>query len=167
MLMKKFFLALMIALAAIPVFAQEPDSIPTQGSESQSVINQNVNTFTRGKGFFARPEVFGGFFLNGGYQFSPYFQASLGAGITIDPVFVVHGGVRVYTGVKKWAGMFDYHVGFCNYSGYFLTRHTLIGGASYKDLDFGAGIHYLTLGGNGVLSPAISIGWNIRFYKHR
>ena len=165
--MKNFFLALMIALAAIPVFAQEPDSIPTQGSESQSVINQNVNTFTRGKGFFARPEVFGGFFLNGGYQFSPYFQASLGAGITIDPVFVVHGGVRVYTGVKKWAGMFDYHVGFCNYSGYFLTRHTLIGGASYKDLDFGAGIHYLTLGGNGVLSPAISIGWNIRFYKHR
>ena len=165
--MKNLLFAVMMALLAIPVVAQEPVSKPAQEPDPQSVINQKVNTFTRGKGFFARPEVFGGFFLNGGYQFNPYIQASLGAGITIDPVFVVHGGARVYTGVKKWAGMFDYHVGVCNYAGYFLTRHTLIGGASYKDLDFGAGIHYLTLGGVGGLGPALCIGWNIRFYQHR
>lgn len=158
--MKKFLLVLMMALLTIPALAQ------TEG-DSGTVIQQKPNTFTRGKGFLARPEVFGGFFLNGGYQFSPYVQASLGVGITIDPVFVTHGGIRVYTGVKKWTGMFDYHVGFCNYSGYFLTRHTLIGGASYKDFDFGAGIHFLTAGGAAAISPAIAIGWNIRFYEHR
>ena len=39
--------------------------------------------------------------------------------------------------------------------------------SSYKDFDFGAGIHFLTAGGAAAISPAIAIGWNIRFYEHR
>jgi len=92
--MKKLLLIVMMALLAIPVFAQ------TEG-KSETVVNQKTSTYTRGKGFLARPELYGGLFLNGGYQLNPYVQVSLGAGITIDPVFVVHGGARVYTGVKK------------------------------------------------------------------
>lgn len=167
--MKKIFLITMMALMAIPVFAQEPESKPAQETESQTVINQKVNTFTRGKGFLARPELYGGLFLNGGYQFNPYVQATLGVGVTLDPVFVTHAGVRVYTGVKKWAGMFDYHAGICNYSGITILRHSIVGGASYKDLDFGIGFQYVSapnVGASG-LGLLITTGWNIRFYEHR
>lgn len=160
--MKKLLLIVMMALLVIPVFAQ------TEG-KSETVVNQKTSTYTRGKGFLARPELYGGLFLNGGYQFNPYVQVSLGAGITIDPVFVVHGGARVYTGVKKWAGMFDYHAGFCNYSGIMILRHCIVGGASYKDLDFGAGIQYVSAPNVGAagIGPLLTVGWNIRFYEHR
>jgi hypothetical protein len=168
-MMKKFLLVLLITLLAIPVVAQESESQPTSEPESQPVITQKVNTFTRGKGFLARPELYGGFFLNGGYQFNPYVQATLGVGVTLDPVFITHAGVRVYTGVKKWAGMFDYHAGICNYSGITILRHSIVGGASYKDLDFGIGFQYVSapnVGASG-LGLLITIGWNIRFYEHR
>lgn len=78
-----------------------------------------------GRGFFVRPDVFGGFFLNGGYQLNPYIQASLGIGATfimdntsqlsVDLVGMAHGGIRVYTGVKPWAGLIDYHAGVFRY----------------------------------------------------
>lgn len=123
--------------------------------------------FTRGKGFLVRPEAYGGFLLNLGYQFNPYFQVTLGGGLTIDPSMVAQAGVRVYTNDDKWAGMIDYHYRVHKYSGNMFSNHLLAGGASFKDLDFGVGIQFLNMGGNHGIVPAITIGYNIRFYKHR
>ena len=123
--------------------------------------------FTRGKGFLIRPELYNGFFVNGGYQVNPFFQVSLGAGVTIDPVFLSSAGVRVYTNEGHWAGMFDYHVRIGKYSGYLIADNALIGGASYKDLDFGIGIHLMSVAGQLGFGPSVSVGWNIRFYDHR
>ena len=167
--MKKLLLVVMMALLAIPVFAQNE-------GKSESVVNQKTNTFTRGKGFFARPDFYGGFFLNGGYQFNPYVQASLGAGISLiqinsnqlGGVFAAHAGARVYTGEKKWAAMFDFHSGVFNYAGYTFFRHSIVAGASYKDLDFGPGLAYISIPNQGAgLGLLITLGWNVRFYPHR
>ncbi|MBQ3710223.1 MAG: hypothetical protein II887_05930 [Bacteroidales bacterium] len=160
--MKKFFLILAIALMAIPALAQE-------------------NTYTRGKGFFVRPDVYGGFFANAGYQFNPYVQVSAGPGLllilsnsvnnnlSIDLAGSVHGGVRVYTGKKPWTGLIDYHLGAMWYDSDLIWRHALVGGASYKDLDFGGGVQVMMnpntnqVIGAGVL---VTVGYNFRFYKH-
>ncbi|MBQ3709896.1 MAG: hypothetical protein II887_04250, partial [Bacteroidales bacterium] len=86
--MKKFFLILAIALMAIPALAQE-------------------DTYTRGKGFFVRPDVYGGLFANVGYQINPYLQISVGPGalllvdnssnFSVELAGTAHGGIRVYT----------------------------------------------------------------------
>ena len=156
--MKKFFLVLAIALMTIPTFAQD-------------------DTYTRGKGFFARPDIYGGFFANVGYQNNPYFQVSLGPGLLfiinntgtdIDLSGMVHGGIRAYTSTNKWTGLIDYHAGILQYQGYQVWRHSLVGGASYKDLDFGGGLQVM-FGPNGQIigyGPLITAGWNFRFYKH-
>ena len=59
--MKKALLVLVIAMLAIPSLAQD-------------------DSYTRGRGFFVRPEMYGGFFANVGYQISPYVQVSVGPG---------------------------------------------------------------------------------------
>ena len=123
--------------------------------------------YTRGKGFLIRPEVYGGFFLNGGYQFNPYFQVTAGAGVTIDPAVVGQAGARVYTNKGKWAGMIDYHYRRGKYSGQSFTDHVIAGGASYKDLDFGGGFQIVTLGNQTGIGIAITVGWNFRLYKHK
>ena len=157
--MKKLFLVLAIALMAIPAMAQN-------------------ETYTRGSGFFVRPDVYGGFFANVGYQFNPYVQASVGPGVlllinttgnlSVDIAGTVHGGVRVYTGKKPWTGMIDYHVGAFRYNSNPIWRHAIVGGASYKDLDFGGGLQ-LMFGPNSQLvgyGPLVTVGYNFRFYKH-
>ena len=58
--MKKLLLVLAIAMMAIPSLAQD---------------------YTRGRGFFVRPEMYGGFFANVGYQISPYVQVSVVPGL--------------------------------------------------------------------------------------
>ena len=132
------------------------------------------SNYTRGKGFLIRPELYNGFFVNGGYQFNPFWQVSIGAGVSIDPAFVTHAGVRAYTNEGKWAGMIDYKARIGKVSGYLFTDSALVGGASYKDLDFGIGIHvlyfpnYLGLGQPALgLGPSVTVGWNIRLYRHR
>jgi hypothetical protein len=156
--MKKLFLVLAIAMMAIPSFAQD---------------------YTRGSGFFVRPDVYGGFFANVGYQISPYVQVSVGPGalflinnpgnnVSIDFVGTVHGGVRVYTGKNPWTGFVDYHVGAFRYNRDPIWRHSLVGGASYKDLDFGAGLQ-INFGPNSQVvgyGPVITVGYNFRFYRH-
>lgn len=136
-------------------------------------------SYTRGRGFFVRPDVYGGFFANVGYQFNPYFQVSVGPGAlllinntgnkySIDLAGTVHGGVRAYTGAKEWTGMIDYHVGAFRYEGYPIWRHAIAGGASYKDLDFGGGLQIM-FGPNGQVigyGPLVTVGYNFRFYKH-
>lgn len=63
--------------------------------------------------------------------------------------------------------MFDYHIGLVNYSGWNLVRHTIVGGASYKDFDFEAGLLYISDGYSSGIGFSITIGYNIRCYKHR
>ena len=157
--MKKLLLVLAIAMMAIPSLAQD---------------------YTRGKGFFVRPEMYGGFFANVGYQISPYVQVSVGPGalilmnvtgnndLSVDLLGTVHGGVRVYTGKNPWTGFVDYHVGAFRYKTEPIWRHSLVGGASYKDLDFGGGLQMM-FGPNAQVfgyGPLITVGYNFRFYKH-
>ena len=156
--MKKLLLVLAIAMMAIPSLAQD---------------------YTRGSGFFVRPDVYGGFFANVGYQISPYVQVSVGPGalflinntgnnVSVDLAGTAHGGVRVYTGKNPWTGFVDYHVGAFRYNRDPVWRHSLVGGASYKDLDFGAGMQ-VNFGPNSQVigyGPVITVGYNFRFYKH-
>ena len=134
------------------------------------------STFTRGHGFLVRPEVYGGLLLNAGYQFNPYFQMTVGAGVTIDPATVAHAGVRVYTNKGKWAGMIDYHYCIGNYYGTNaygtmtsrrFVDHKFVGGASFKDLDFGLGFQFAVLGNQITYGFVTTVGYNIRFYKHK
>lgn len=157
--MKKLLLILAIAMMAIPSLAQD---------------------YTRGRGFFVRPDLYGGFFANVGYQISPYVQVSVGPGalflfnttgndVSVGFTGSVHGGVRVYThGNNPWSALIDYHVGAFRYNRDPVWRHSLVGGASYKDLDFGAGFQ-INFGPNAKVigyGPVITVGYNFRFYKH-
>ena len=158
--MKKVLLVLAIALMAIPALAQN-------------------DSYTRGRGFFIRPELYGGLFVNVGYQINPYVQLSVGPGgsllmsqsgsnISVDFTGMVHGGVRIYTNDKPWAGMIDYHAGVLKNGKNLAQRHSLVGGASYKDLDFGGGLQIM-FGPNAQVigyGPLITVGYNIRFYEH-
>lgn len=123
--------------------------------------------FTRGKGFVIRPELYSGVNATLGYQINPYVQLSGGFGFGLDGGFLTSFGVRTYTSDNDWAGMFDYHIGLVNYSGWNLVRHTIVGGASYKDFDFGAGLLYISDGYDSGIGFSITIGYNIRCYKHR
>lgn len=156
--MKKLLLVLAIAMMAIPSLAQD---------------------YTRGRGFFVRPEMYGGFFANVGYQISPYVQVSVGPGVlllinqagnnvSVDIKGTVHGGVRVYTGKNPWTGLIDYHVGAFRYNSDPILRHALVGGASYKDLDFGAGFQMMFAPNAQVFGygPLVTVGYNFRFYRH-
>ena len=121
----------------------------------------------------------GDFFANVGYQISPYVQVSVGPGalllfnvtnnnVSVDLAGTVQGGVRVYTGKKPWTGLIDYHVGAFRYNRDPIWRHALVGGASYKDLDFGGGMQ-VTFGPNGQVygfGPLFTVGYNFRLYKH-
>lgn len=157
--MKKLLLVLAIAMMAIPSLAQD---------------------YTRGRGFFVRPELYGGLFVNVGYQISPYVQVSVGPGgtlfinqsgsnVSVDFTGMIHGGVRVYTnGNNPWSALIDYHVGAYRYNSDPVWRHSLVGGASYKDLDFGAGFQMMFAPNAQVFGygPLVTVGYNFRFYKH-
>lgn len=137
-----------------------------QNSDKWNFSNLN---FTRGSGFVIRPELYSGLFATIGYQINPYVQISGGFGFGLDG----YGGssttigLRTYTSDAKWTVLFDYHIGFVSIQGLRLTRHTIVGGASYKDFDFGAGLLYLTDNYNSGTGLSITLGYNIRCYKHR
>ena len=123
------------------------------------------SSYTRGSGFVIRPELYRGFYLSLGYQINPFVQPFLSIGAGGDGL-ASSAGARIYTKEGEWAGMIDVRA---NYNiDYELFGASLVGGASYKDLDFGGGLAYLTNGGNkNHLLGVISVGWNIRCYKHR
>ena len=154
--MKKLFLVLVIAMMAIPSFAQ--------------------NGSPRCQGFFIRPSLYGGVFVDAGYQFNPYIQASAGGGISLVmangslvdsyPAYIAHGGVRAYTSRNKWAGMFDYHAGYHNFRGRDYIRQSLVGGASFDNLDFGGGLFLIhNTSGDYVYGLLVTVGWNFRFCR--
>lgn len=125
--------------------------------------------FTRGSGFVIRPELYSGLLATFGYQVNPYIQlsGSIGFGFGEYSTLVTVIGIRAYTSDKSWAAFFDYHGGFESLSGINVGRHTIVAGASYKDLDFGAGIGYASLGEYSGTGLSITLGYNIRCYKHR
>lgn len=154
--MKKLLLVLAIAMMAIPSLAQ--------------------NDSPRCQGFFVRPSLYGGAFVDAGYQFNPYIQASVGGGISlmvrnisgvaIDPAYVAHGGIRVYTSKNRWAGMIDYHAGYCNFLGKDFLRQSLVGGASFDNLDFGGGLYLMNnTKGEYAYGFLVTVGWNFRFCR--
>ena len=156
--MKKLLLVLTIVMMAIPSLAQD-------------------GSFTRCQGFFVRPSLYGGAFVDAGYQFNPYIQASVGGGVSlivrkfsqiaIDPAYVAHGGIRVYTSKNRWAGMIDYHAGYSNLLGNDYLRQTLVGGASFDNLDFGGGLYLMNnTNGGYAYGYLVTVGWNFRFCKH-
>ena len=125
--------------------------------------------FSRGSGFVIRPELYSGLFATLGYQINPYVQLSGGLGFGLDQYggMITALGIRTYTSDANWAAMFDYHIGLVSIQGLSLTRHTIIGGASYKDFDFGAGLMYITDGYDSGIGLSITLGYKIRCYKHR
>ena len=130
-------------------------------SQNQQSSNMKSYSFTRGRGFFIRPEFYRGLFATCGYQFNPYLQTFLSAGYGDDITFAA--GVRVYTNDNNGAGMIDTRAGLNGY-GYILS---LVGGASYKDWDFGiGGMAYIDVHQTWLV-PVISVGWNYRCYQHQ
>ncbi len=134
------------------------------GFESELGLNgiKEDGTFTRGKGFVIRPELYRGVFASFGYQINPYVQAMLSVGLGDG----VEGamGIRAYTGEANWVGMFDLRLSLTNLV---LPGVAMAAGASYKDLDFGVGFKYYTNGYEYLVVPVITVGWNIRCYDHR
>ncbi len=137
-----------------------------EGQQSMNVQQgKYISSYTRGSGFVIRPELYRGFYLSLGYQINPFVQPLLSIGIGGDGL-ASSVGVRIYTNEGIWAGMIDVRA---NYNiDYELYGASLVGGASYKDLDFGGGLAYLTNGrSQNYLLGVISVGWNIRCYRHR
>jgi len=134
---------------------------------AQNQEKLSYDEYTRGSGFVIRPELYSGFFATIGYQINPYVQLSGGLGFGADGGSGVSFGVRTYTADAPWAAIFDYHIGTVNGMGLSLIRHTFVVGASYKDFDIGTGLLYLTDGYDAVIGLSITLGYNIRCYKHR
>ena len=124
--------------------------------------NQSNNSFSRGKGFVIRPELYRGLFVNFGYQINPYIQtfACFGYGDGVESGL----GLRAYTGDADWVAMFDLRFSLTDFS---FPGTSLVAGASYKDLDFGAGVKCYTDGYYYLLVSVLTVGWNIRCYEHR
>ena len=131
------------------------------GSDKDVEIKKLV--FTRGHGFFLRPELYRGLYLTLGMQVNPFMQiqASIGYGDGVT----ASGGFRFYTNDNKWAGMFDVRYSRVNLNGYTFNGLFAVTGASYKIFDFGGGVVYYSDGTSDVWMPVISVGWNIRCYK--
>ncbi|MBR1849836.1 MAG: hypothetical protein IJ789_00520 [Bacteroidales bacterium] len=130
----------------------------TDGLETYSLMPaRGYNSFTRGQGFVIRPELYRGFFASFGYQINTYVQTflSVGYGDGLESAL----GVRSYTGDANWVAMFDLRFSLTNFV---LPGVSLVAGASYKDLDFGAGLKYYTDGYYYLIMPVVSVGWNIR-----
>ena len=152
--MKKILTTLFVAMLAMStgVFAQ------TEESE-----------FSRGQGYFIRPELYGAVLGEFGYQINPSLQFSLGAGFeladnTAVPELVV--GVRAYATDTKWTAFFDYHIGMLLIGSYSVPDHRVTAVASYKNFDFGGGIMYANLDGTGFWAPCLNIGYNFRFHRN-
>lgn len=137
-------------------------SQPPAFSQSTSFSSKGYSSYTRGSGFYVRPELYRGFFVTLGYQFNPYVQSlvSVGYGDGITGSI----GARAYTNDGNWAAMFDLRLSTINFS---VHGVSLVAGAAYKDLDFGVGGSFYTDGYNYLILPVFTIGWNIRCYEHR
>ena len=137
----------------------------TSMAQAQNVESAaNGNYFSRGQGFFIRPELYGAIMVEAGYQLNPYLQVSAGIGTEIgnNGGNIVYAtdlvlGARAYASETKWTGFLDYHIGI-----------TMMGGYGVPDL--GAGIMFATANGtglgSGVLAPCLTFGYNIRFNRH-
>lgn len=171
--MKKSIIILVAMLLGGNLFAQFALlSRPTDGYElgltdktditktsSQSI---GYSSYTRGTGFYVRPELYRGLFVTLGYQFNPYVQSLLSIGYGDGLTGSI--GARAYTNEGNWAAMFDLRLSSINFS---IHGVSLVAGAAYKDLDFGLGGSFYTDGYYYLIVPVLTVGWNIRCYDHR
>lgn len=139
---------------------------------AQKTEDTPATNYTRGKGFFVRPEFCNGLLANVGYQLNPYVQLSGNIGAALgnenSPIALVATvGIRTYFSDTPWTAFFDYHAGSEYDMKYLVFRQTVNVGASYKDLDFGAGIIWGTDGYVSGMGLSLTIGYNFRFYKHK
>ena len=172
--MKKNIIILAAMLLGGNMFAQSALlSRLTDGFESgltyQSSLSNNsvtysrgYSSYTRGTGFYIRPELYRGLYVTLGYQFNPYVQSlvSIGYGDGLTGSI----GARAYTNDGNWAAMFDMRLSSINFS---IHGVSFVAGAAYKDLDFGVGGSFYTDGYYYLIVPVITVGWNIRCYDHR
>ena len=138
-------------------------------ASAQTTDDTQKMEYTRGSGFVIRPELNNGVLATLGYQINPYvlIEGSVGFDLSGSAALITAIGVRAYTSRKPWAAFFDYRIGAESVSGLSIARHTIVAGACYKDFDFGAGLIYGTDGQTSITGLSISIGYNIRCYKHR
>ncbi|MCR5445932.1 MAG: hypothetical protein K6E96_09705 [Bacteroidales bacterium] len=159
------------ALLAYPTMSSEL-FIESGGAYSSNLTKSTLSfskgnsSYTRGSGFFIRPELDREISIKAGYQINPFVQVYGGAGF--DPWLGGFGGslgARAYTNDGKWSAFFDLRLGGLSIGA---VSSSLIAGAAYKDFDFGAGFTYYTDGYTYILAPTILvIGYNIRCYDHR
>ena len=135
-------------------------------TQSTTSFSKDYSSYTRGSGFFLRPELDREISIKAGYQINPFVQVYGGAGF--DPWLGGIGGslgARAYTNDGKWSAFFDLRLGGLSIGA---VSSSLIAGAAYKDFDFGAGFTYYTDGYTYILAPTfLIIGYNIRCYDHR
>ncbi len=93
--MKKIFLIAMMALLAIPAFAQEPESKPAQETESQTVVKQKKGRVPSEK----KCAIEVGF-LNGGGGL---------VGVDFEYLIVSHLSVQGGVGLTSFGGAINYH----------------------------------------------------------
>ena len=138
-------------------------------TKAQTVDEPQKKEYNRGQGFVVRPELCNGIQAALGYQLNPYLQltGNIGVGIGKEIALITVTGIRAYFLDKPWTPFFDYHVGIECYTNMITFRQTAHLGASYKDFDFGAGMYLGTDGDIFVGASSLTLGDNIRCYKHR
>ena len=155
--MKKIYITLLVTVQVLLFMA--PSKMNAQTMETG---------FSRGQGYFIRPELYGAVMAEFGYQINPNIQISLGGGVELAEGYAVPElvvGARTYASDSKWTAFFDYHLGLLILGDYALPDHRLSVGPSYKNFDIGAGIMYVNVDGVGVWAPCVNIGLNFRFHK--
>ena len=130
-----------------------------------------ISRYTRGTGWFVRPEVYTGFMVDGGYQLSPNMQVALCLGFTKTLNLGVD--MRVYIQDKPKTPFFDMRVATAGgtHGGFFTGA---LAGYSLKEIDLGVGLgftHYVVQNSDGIdvgsTKPLflLSMGYNFRFYE--
>lgn len=133
------------------------------------VHGQETSGYTRGNGWFLRPET--GFFLNFGRQINPNLSVSAGPGwgLYATESAKIKGGIcfnvdaSYYFFDKKFTPMATLQVGLYSFS-YFFAR--ALAGFTWKDWDFQVG-YIFTPGMYMKGGIAWSIGYNFRLYPHK
>lgn len=135
-------------------------------STADTYAQSGNSDFSRDCSYAIRPELYGAVVMEFGYHFHPQIQGSLGIGLEIGedlayPEILL--GARIYASETKWTAFLDYHLGFLLINGLAVPSHRFTVGPSFKNFDFGGGILYANINGEGAVGVCVNIGYNFRF----